>query len=784
MGRKVTLGLWLLMLAIGAAVILRTPILTDMSVFLPASPNTEQKLLIANLQRGQTARTLLASVGPISKEEQRAVSQSLALAWRDVDGIATVSNGDLNDFAAEQEKLVERRYLLSDVSGAFEEQALETSLKRARALLASSAGLFNKSMILSDPTGAGLMALESLAGSGGPKRQSGVWVSPDGQALLFVLSVAADGADLDTQERVIEEVNAIYGRAKVPPTAALTLTGAPTFAVQSRNEIRGDVILLSSIGIGLIITLLIVMFRSLPVLLVALVPLGTAVLIGAAATALSFGSLHALTLGFGVALIGECVDYALYHLVGRQSSARQQARFWSPIRLGLFTSLTGFTALLISDFPGLAQLSMFAMAGLTAGFVTTRWVLPLIPLNSGRHESFVQMERWLHRTRVSVRKAWPAALIMVSIGLAIAVLNRGSLWSTDIAALNPVSAQAQAVDTVMREALGGPDVNNLVIIRVREPGQDVLPATAAVTGELDKLVLAGQLRGYQSVTSLVPPMSVQRERQQALPTKTVLNELIERLSGSTGLPTKALSRFTEAVEKTRTMPLITAQDYDGTRLAGTVQTLLTSVDGRATAIVPLTLDVSRPVKAAQVQAALDDALKGNPALSSADITVLNMKARTDELYEQYISDALKLSLAGAVAIAVLLLISLRSVMALIRVMLPIAGALIIIVAGFAISGQAMHLLHLVGLLLVAAIGSNYALVLTQATRPGEAVDAAQGLEDPPLTLAPLVLANLTTLAGFGVLAFSAIPLLAALGITVGIGAPLVLLLSIMSSSAT
>ncbi|MFK7962665.1 MAG: MMPL family transporter [Burkholderiaceae bacterium] len=767
------------MLAVSASLILRANILTDMSVFLPASPNTEQKLLIANLQRGQTSRTLLASVGPVSPQAQRDLSQKLATAWRSIDGISIVSNGDLNDFSTERDLLFERRYLLSDVSETFQDEALQQSLSRARALLASSAGLFNKSMILSDPTGAGLAALESLAGSGGPKRHAGVWVSPDGQALLFVLNLASDGADLDTQERVINEVEAAFGGVQIPSGATLTLTGAPTFAVQSRNEIRGDVILLSGVGIALIITLLIGMFRSLPALLVALVPLGTAVLIGAAATALSFGSLHALTLGFGVALIGECVDYALYHLVGRQSSEQQQARFWSPIRLGLLTSLTGFTALLISDFPGLAQLSMFAMAGLTAGFLTTRWVLPLIPLGRGRHDSFVRMEAWLQGARVTIGKGWPVALVTVLACLVIAVLNRGTLWSTDIAALNPVSAQAQAVDTVMREALGGPDVNNLVIVRVNEAGEDVLSATAAVARALDSLVLTGQLRGYQSVTSLVPPLSEQRARQASLPEPDALQKQIARLSETTGLSVKALATFANDVEQARNRQLITPADYDGTRLGATVQTLLTEVDQRATAIIPLTLDVDRPVDASQVQALLDQALATDPALETARVTVLNMKARTDELYAQYISDAVKLSLAGAIAIAALLLIALRSFKSLVRVMVPIAGALIIIVAGFAMSGHVMHLLHLVGLLLVAAIGSNYALVLTQA----DSARSANGeTTEKPLTLAPLVLANLTTLAGFGVLAFSSIPLLAALGMTVGVGAPLVLLLSIMSSA--
>ena len=48
------------------------------------------------------------------------------------------------------------------------------------------------------------------------------------------------------------------------------------------------------------------------------------------------------------------------------------------MRLGLFTSLIGFAALVFAGFPGLAQLGVFSVAGLLAAAATTRYVLPVI----------------------------------------------------------------------------------------------------------------------------------------------------------------------------------------------------------------------------------------------------------------------------------------------------------------------------------------------------------------------------------------------------------------------
>src|SRR4029079_2064115 len=53
---------------------------------------------------------------------------------------------------------------------------------------------------------------------------------------------------------------------------------------------------------------------------------------------------------------------------------------WPTVRLGLFTSLIGFAALVFTGFRGLAQRACFSIAGLVAAAATTRFVFPtLVP---------------------------------------------------------------------------------------------------------------------------------------------------------------------------------------------------------------------------------------------------------------------------------------------------------------------------------------------------------------------------------------------------------------------
>ena len=125
-----------------------------------------------------------------------------------------------------------------------------------------------------------------------------------------------------------------------------------------------------------------------------------------------------------------------------------------------------------------------------------------------------------------------------------------------------------------------------------------------------------------------------------------------------------------------------------------------------------------------------------------------------------------LSLGGLVAIIGLLLVAFRSPLRVLRIIAPLAAAVITVTAGLSLLGQQMIILHLVGLLLVAAVGSNYALFFD---RPDPRTPIL------PRTLASMLFANLTTVAGFGLLAFSNVSLLQAMGVTVAPGVILALM---------
>ena len=95
---------------------------------------------------------------------------------------------------------------------------------------------------------------------------------------------------------------------------------------------------LATIGSALVVALLLLVYRSPRAVLLGLVPVVTGALAGVAAVALVFGAVHGMTLGFGVTLIGEAVDYSIYFFIQSADAAGGaggwRRTLWPTVRLG------------------------------------------------------------------------------------------------------------------------------------------------------------------------------------------------------------------------------------------------------------------------------------------------------------------------------------------------------------------------------------------------------------------------------------------------------------------
>jgi predicted exporter len=778
---------------------------TDLSAFLPRSPTATQRMLVDQLREGIASRLILIGIEGADSAERARICLAMGRHLRADPQFVAVNNGEPVGLDRDRELLFNHRYLLSEAvsTDRFTPTGLENAIQETLDLLASPMGMLAKSLLPRDPTGEMLQIIDQLGSERQPPSVDGVWASRDGKRALLVAQTRAAGSDTDGQERAVAAVRGAFegatggaaahangamtapgaggaaaggavaglgagaapageGASDPRPRATLEMSGPGVFSVAARATIKQQVTRLSIVSTLLITLMLLWVYRSFRALILGLIPVASGALAGITAVALGFGSVHGITLGFGVTLIGESVDYSIYLFI--QSQQRRSA-LWPTIRLGVLTSVVGFMSLLPSGFTGLAQLGLFSISGLLAAALVTRYVLPnLLPakLHIGDVTPLgTAVAAGLQRVKT------PRALLLVISVLATIVLytHRGPVWNRELSALSPVSASDQALDAMLRSDIGAPDVSYLVV--VSGPSQEaVLHAAETVDPALDALVEQKVISGFGSPARYLPSLEAQRRRQRSLPQGTELKSNLEKALNGLPIQIGRLDPFLQDVDAARNQPLLTRKELEGTSLATGVDALLLRDGSRWSALLPLQVPTTVAIDIGRVHSAISKLVLGE----GVEAVVLDVKGEVDNLYSSYLSEVVRLSLTGFAGIVVLLLIFLRSPARTARVIAPLVLAVLMVTAGLVSLGQQLTILHLIGMLLIVAVGSNYALFFDRRSNDPHAGSV-------PLTLASLVIANAATVLGFGVLGFSSVPVLAALGSTVAPGAFLALVFS-------
>jgi predicted exporter len=511
--------------------------------------------------------------------------------------------------------------------------------------------------------------------------------------------------------------------------------------------------------------LLMVVYRSVPLTLLSLIPVLTGLFIGIATVQWLFGFVHGITLGFGATLIGEAVDYPAYLFTNLAPGERPNdtlLRIWPTLRLAVLTTVFGGFSMLLSSFTGLAQLGVLMVAGVLAAGLVTRWVVPALaprprtePSSRLPHVDWNRPWQWIGQGR---RLVW----LGVAAAVSFLALSETRIWDDDLANLSPVSQSAKQLDQQLRAELGAPDVRFLLVTSAESRDKALALSESAGTF-LRALVEEGRLGGFDLPSLYVPARETQERRRTALPEPGILRAALQE--ALQGLPFRAglFEPFLQAVERARTGDLVEPDDLESSALSLKLRALLLHSGNEWTVLAPLR-GVVNP-------AALTDRI----AQEGQKFAFLDLKTEADRLVRGYRQESLRLTALGVTAIMAVLWWGLRRTSIVGMVLLPPLIAILFVVTSLLLVGEPLSLFHLVSLLLVLGIGLNYALFFRRAV--------ANEAERRRTALALMVCIG-ATLAAFGTLAFSHTPVLHAIGLTVSLGALFSLILSAMLAKPT
>jgi predicted exporter len=250
---------------------------------------------------------------------------------------------------------------------------------------------------------------------------------------------------------------------------------------------------------------------------------------------------------------------------------------------------------------------------------------------------------------------------------------------------------------------------------------------------------------------------VQQARQNALPDAATARGNLHKALRDLPFRSAIFAPFAQEIVAAKHRPLLDRAAMQGSNLGLKLDSLLVQRERGWSLMLPL-----RGVQDAQ------GIEQGIRQASATAFVLLDMKQESEQMFHDYRQEATKNAMLGVLAIVILLLISLRSTRRVLEVMLPLAAAVITVTTWLILSGHSLSIFHLIGLLLVVAVGSNYALFFDRrCTSP----------QDRERTVASLLFANTSTMLGFGLLSFSQSPVLNAIGSTVAVGAVLGLVFS-------
>lgn len=750
---RTAIALWLLLAVVALAIVARTEIRTDMATFLPRSSSPAQQVLIEQASSGAASRIVLLAIENAPPETLVALSKALATRLKQDDAFADILNGDVSGI---RDFVWTNRYLLSDKVTAerFTAAGLRAALTNDLGLLGSDMAPLLQQSLPSDPTGEILTLLSRLAGPSNPHTRNGVWLAGDESRAVLMVHTHAAGFDIDAQARAVAQIDAAFdaARREVPDASAARLveTGPVVFAVSTRDTTVNDAKRLSILATAIIAGLLAFAYRSPLVLLLGLLPVASGALAAVAGVSLAFGFIHGITLGFGVTLLGESVDYAIYLFTQTMRGDRPQAtimRIWPTLRLCALTSIVGFAVMLFSNFVGFAQLGLFSMIGLIAAVGVTRFVLPHLMPQSFFAAGAEFIGGWL-AAAMSYR-AWLRPLIVLATlaGIAALVLHPGGFWDKDLTNLSPIPAPLQTLDRTLRGDLGVPDLRYFVVFHA-DTEQSALEASEALAGRLQALVTQGQIGGYDLPSTILPSERTQKARQAALPDNDTLRARFTEAVA--GLPFRAetFEPFFGDVARARSGPLLTLAGLPSA-LALRVDSMLVQRDNGWEVIAPLYKVGASAAVASTLAAA------GVPG-----VQVVDLQQESTQLLLQFQHEATSLAVIGSIAILALLWLFMRSLVRVAAVALPLAAALIITAAVLTFGDGKLSIFMMVGFLLTVAVGSNYCLFFERAYRDAEAQKRS---------IASVVLANLCTVSAYGIMTLSGIPVLHDIGMTVAIG---------------
>jgi predicted exporter len=772
-GLRAAIGL-VLLCALALVCWRRMAVTTDITHFLADETDAQLAGISRQLAQSELTRTMILDVHGEDPAAARAAAKDMAATLQEHPevGWLRVGPGAFDGEAIHGLYFPHRMQLLADPQE-LTDAGLRAAARALKQELGRMTGTFIKKVAPADPLLLYVRQLRGLeaARAGGLTVEDGQFVTEDGHALVM-LATRHSPFDAGSQAPLQLAIEEAFAGANAARGGGLTLgrSAVARFAIAAEQAMKADIGRISTISLAGLLLLFVAMFRWPRLIALLMLPLALGVAAALAVCLLLFGSVHGLTLAFGATLIGVCIDYSVHllnhHLLDpRRSTPEVSARRIAPgLWLGALTTIAGFAGLAWTSFPGLREIAVFASVGVLVAVLATRYWLPaMIPrtaeagsLQRAAASGLARAVTAMGRRRAVVAGLPIAALLVAAIGLP------RIQWSDDIKLLTVMDAGMLAEDEAVRDRVARMDGGRFLVAIGR--GADVAAAEAAALDVNDQVFArlvaaqaAGELAGFRSLHTFIPGPTAQAASLAAMRAPDLPGRLDAAFTAEGFKSGSFAPMFAELERAPGPLQLAELAASPMGDLVRSFRVELGAGEAEKTVAV---LSFVRGVEDA-------GALRGRLA-DVAGAHYFDQQAALAGAYGRYRERTLELVVLGLVAVFGMVWLRHRRAIVALAAFAPAVLAAGASLGILALCGLPIGLLHVVALLLVLSMGVDYGVFLAETREDPEGFAA---------TVLSVLIACLSTVLAFGLLAMSASPALQAIGLTVGLGVLLSLVLA-------
>lgn len=669
-----------------------------------------------------------------------------------------------------------------EVAERFTPAGMDAQVSAAKVLLAAPFDVSLARAVAADPLGLRRVAarhLADLAGDTLPSTQGGYVTARDGGALLMFARPRGSPFDIPFSTALLADVQASIdatSREIGEPGVRVGLTGSYLFALEDAAAMRGDIHRYTLLSLAGVVAVFWFGYGSLRILPFVTYPLALSVLLAFAVSLLVFGELNAISLSFAAILYGLSIDSAI-HFYSRLVEERRRtpdvvtavAATLSAIgRANIASSGTTAAAFLVIGLSCLGTVRQLGVSTAAGMLITMGQFFILYPAlgfvflrraaGGLRDLQTPHLAAWAGAAERRARAVRVATVIAAALCAVAAVRVR---LDPTLTRLRPADSPALRVQEEIETRFARASSAGAVLVE-RPDVQAALVDAERVAAQLRRYQGDGVVQSVSSIDPIVPSAAVQRarlERYGGLPSPAAARQLEGALRAHGFKP----ERFRDALERLRTASPGVIEPGDP-------------------ALLPLELALERHVKIGNGTAAVAIHVDPGPAADwrtlaarlRADLPDLQLAVAARPLLERALHDVLRRELALFIALAVaanvlLLMVIFRDVRTALAVLTPVLLVVLLLFTAMWATGVPLDPVNLVVTPLILGIGvDNGVYVAEEAQARGTASAALQ------VVGRAIALTSLSTIVGFGFLAFSTYPPLAAMGRLVAAGLALCL----------